>query len=72
METSAAQFVRSAAATVRDSLPAAGTVSAASLSHGDLNADLVGQMVAIAGYRANARAWAAANRMNRITIDLIG
>jgi len=74
METSAAQFTRAAAATVRDSLPAspAGDVSPASLSTGDLNSDLVGQMMAVANYRANARAWQAANRMMDITVNLIG
>lgn len=71
METSAAQFTRAAAATVRDSMPMS-VVSPASLSGGDLNADLVGQMMSLASYRANARAWATANAMTKVTIDLIG
>ena len=37
-----------------------------------VNADLVGQMMALANYRANARAWQAANRMMDITVNLIG
>jgi len=73
METSAAQFTRAAADTVRDTLPAStGAVSPATLSTGDVNADLVGQMMAVANYRANARAWQAANRMMDITVNLIG
>lgn len=71
METSAAQFTRAAAATVRDALPMS-VASPASLSGGDLNTDLVGQMMALANYRANARAMQAADRMTKITIDLIG
>ena len=72
METSAAQFTRAAADTVRDSLPVGAPASAASLSTGDLNADIVGQMIGVASYRANLRAWEAADRMNKVTIDLIG
>jgi hypothetical protein len=73
METSAAQFTRAAADTVRDTLPAStGSVSPATLSTGDVNSDLVGQMMAVANYRANARAWQAANRMMDITVNLIG
>jgi len=72
METSAAQFTRAAAATVRDSLPVTATASAGSLSPGDLNADIVSGMMAMTGYRANLRAWQSANRMTKATIDLIG
>jgi hypothetical protein len=72
METASAQFTRAADATVRDSLPVTGPVSsAASLSTGDINADIVSQMSAVASYRANLRAWQAANNMSKITIDLI-
>ena len=71
METSAAQFTRAAAATVRDSLPISAAGSAGPVSTGNLDADIVGQMTALVGYRANARAWQAANRMTKTTIDLI-
>ena len=72
METATAQFTRAAGSTVRDSLPVAGPVSsAASLSTGDINADIVNQMSAVASYRTNLRAWQAANNMSKITIDLI-
>ncbi|MBL6852701.1 MAG: hypothetical protein ISS15_04200 [Alphaproteobacteria bacterium] len=72
METASAQFAQAAAATVRDSLPVAAAGSAGPVSTGDLNSDVVGQMMAMLSYRANLRAWQAANRMTRATIDLIG
>ena len=72
METSAAQFTRAASDTMRDFVPAAASpASAVSLSTGDVNADIVSQMVGVASYRANLRAWEAASRMSKITIDLI-
>jgi hypothetical protein len=71
LETSAAQFTRAATATVRDAQPASSEGSAGPVSTGDLDADIVDQMTAMVGYRANLRAWQAASRMNKITIDLI-
>jgi hypothetical protein len=73
METASAQFSQAAAATVRDSLPmSASGGSAGPASTGNMDADIIGQMTAMLSYRANLRAWQAASRMTKATIDLIG
>lgn len=71
LETSAAQFTRSAVETVRATT--SGTVRpTGALPQGDLTQGLVGQMMALVNYRANIRAMKASQEMFKSTLDLIG
>ena len=77
LRASAEQFTAYAADIVRQTTAATSPATAGSsgpLSSGpdNLAADMVGQMVAVANYRANISALNAADRMAKITIDLIG
>jgi len=71
-----AQFTTSASQVVRSVAPAPARASGGSsgglASGDDLASGLVGQMTALAGYRANAKVFEAADRMAKVTIDLIG
>lgn len=76
LETSAAQFTRSAAETVRATTPQTPGQAASSAGPaqppGDLAQGLVGQMMALVNYRANIRAIDASQQMFKRTLDLIG
>ncbi|MBS0471512.1 MAG: hypothetical protein JSR60_10605 [Proteobacteria bacterium] len=72
LQASAAQFERSAAQTVRATTPVRnGSSGPLAAPEGDLVAGVVGQMVAMAGYHANLRSFAAANAMFKRTLDLL-
>ncbi len=78
LRASEAQFTTSASQVVRAFAPtpqAAGAAPGSSgpLASGDnLASSLVGEMSALANYRANAKVFEAADRMAKVTLDLIG
>jgi hypothetical protein len=76
LQASTAQFSAYSSDIVRTMTTATHAAGGSSgpLSSGqdNLAADLVGQMTALATYRANIRVLSAADRMAKITIDLIG
>lgn len=73
LQAAASQFESYAADTVRATAPAAPQGSAGPLAlGGNLVADMVGSVAAMANYRANLAVMKTADSMAKVTIDLIG
>ena len=72
LQASVSQFNSFAADAVQSQAPSAAGSSGALARSANFEADMVGQMMALASYRANARALKAADDMAKATIDLIG